>query len=79
MQELVEYIARYIVTKPEEVSATEVEVDDSMTEIQLTVAEEDLGRIIGRRGAIAKNIRTVLRAVSLKKDTNYTLKIIEND
>lgn len=78
MEDLVKYIAQNIVSKPEEVSTELVEDADSF-EIQLNVSEKDLGRIIGRRGIIAKNIRTILKAISLKQDKRYTLKIIEND
>ncbi len=78
MKELVQYITEYIVSKPEEIRIDEVQVSDKEILLELHVAEEDLGRIIGKKGKIAKNIRNVLRAVSLRKGIEYNLKIMES-
>lgn len=79
MKELVQYITEYIVTKPEEIKINEVQISDKEILLELYVAEEDLGRIIGKKGKIAKNIRNILRAISLKKGVEYNLKIMETN
>lgn len=79
MKELVEYISKHIVTKPEEVRIVENSINEKEVTLELYVADEDLGRIIGKKGKIAKNIRNVLRAISLRKGVEYNLKIMETD
>lgn len=79
MKDLVEYIAKSIVTKPEEVKVLENKISDYEIQLELYVAEEDLGRVIGKRGKVAKNIRNILRAISIKESVNYILKIMETD
>ncbi|WP_054252100.1 KH domain-containing protein [Neofamilia massiliensis] len=79
MKDLVEYIAKSIVTKPEEVRVLENKISDYEIQLELYVAEEDLGRVIGKRGKVAKNIRNILRAISIKESVNYNLKIMETD
>lgn len=78
MKELVQYIAEYIVSKPEEIRIEEEEKDNEVL-LKLYVADEDLGRIIGKKGKVAKNIRNVLIAISLRKGKEYHLKIMETD
>ena len=65
MSELVEVIAKALVTKPDEVSVTE-EKDAGTTVVTLRVAAEDMGKIIGKQGRIAKAIRTVVKAATDK-------------
>lgn len=79
MKALVEYIAEYIVTRPEEIRIVEKEISNNEVLLELYVADEDLGRIIGKKGKIAKNIRNILRAISLRKGIEYNLKIMETD
>lgn len=79
MKELVEYIAKYIVTRPDKVEVVEKVVADKEVLLELYVDDIDLGRIIGKKGKIAKNIRNILRAVSLRKGIEYNLKIMETD
>ena len=79
MKELVEYIAKHIVTKPEEIRIVENQIGDKEILLELYVADEDLGRIIGKKGKIAKNIRNILRAISLRKGIEYNLKIMETN
>lgn len=79
MQNLVEYMVKHIVDNPQDVSIKEVQVDDKNIDLELRVNEEDLGRVIGKRGKVAQSIRNVIKAASLKKDMYYNLKIIEND
>lgn len=76
MRELVETIAKALVDDPSQVSATE-ELEEGTTVIKLTVAKEDMGRIIGKEGRTAKAIRTLLNAVSTKDNHKAILKIVE--
>jgi predicted RNA-binding protein YlqC (UPF0109 family) len=76
MKDLVETIARALVDDPGQVRATE-EMEDDTTVIKLTVAKEDMGRIIGKEGRTAKAIRTLLNAVSTKSNKKALLKIVE--
>ncbi|MHC1698287.1 MAG: KH domain-containing protein [Geobacteraceae bacterium] len=76
MKELVEIIAKALVDDPNMVNATE-EMENDTTVIKLTVAKEDMGRIIGKEGRTAKAIRTLLNAVSTKSNKKAILKIVE--
>jgi len=78
MKELVRYLAKAIVDKPEEVIVTEVEGDKTSI-IKLRVAKEDFGLIIGKRGRNAEAIRTILRAAAAKLGKRPTLEIIEEE
>ena len=74
--ELVEYLARKLVEKPDEVKVEEFEEDDANV-IELTVASEDLGRVIGRGGRIARAMRTLVRAGGAHGDRRVLLEIVE--
>ena len=74
--ELVEYLARRLVESPDAVSVKEVEEDGALV-IQLRVATEDLGRVIGRGGRIARALRTLVRAGGAHGDRRVLLEIIE--
>jgi len=76
MKELVTNIARSLVDKPEQVSVAEVEGNQT-TVLELTVAKEDLGKVIGKKGRTAQAIRTILSAVSSKMRKRTVLEIIE--
>jgi uncharacterized protein len=76
MKELVTYIARSLVDKPESVSVAEVEGNQT-TVLELTVAKEDLGKVIGKQGRTAQAMRTILSAVSSKVKKRTVLEIIE--
>ncbi len=76
MKELVTYIARSLVDKPDQVSVAEVEGNQT-TVLELTVAKEDLGKVIGKQGRTAQAIRTILSAVSSKVKKRTVLEIIE--
>ena len=76
MKALVENIAKALVDDPSRVLATEEMEDDTLV-IKLTVAKEDMGRIIGKEGRTAKAIRTILNAVSTKVNNKAVLKIVE--
>ena len=76
MKQLVETIAKALVDDPAQVKATE-DMEEDTTVIKLTVAKEDMGRIIGKEGRTAKAIRTLLNAVSTKDNKKAVLKIVE--
>ncbi len=76
MKELVTYIARALVDKPELVSVAEVEGNQT-TVLELMVAKEDLGKVIGKQGRTAQAMRTILNAVSSKVKKRTVLEIIE--
>ncbi len=76
MKELVVVIAKALVDDPSQVEASE-ELEDDTTVIKLSVAKEDMGRIIGKEGRTAKAIRTLLNAVSTRSNTKVLLKIVE--
>jgi len=75
MGELVKYIAVNLVDKPEEVKV-EVKEGEISTVIELSVAPEDMGKVIGKQGRIAKAIRTVVRAASIKENKKYIVEIL---
>lgn len=76
MGELVKYIAKALVDNPDEVSVTEVEGSQSVI-IELRVAQEDMGKVIGKQGRIAKAIRTVVKAAAIKNDKRVVVEIIQ--
>jgi len=76
LSELVEYIAKSLVDNPDEVSVKEVEGSQSII-IELKVAEEDMGQIIGKQGRIAKAIRTVIKAAAIKENKRVAVEIIQ--
>ena len=76
MKDLVVAIAKALVDDPSKVEASE-ELEDDTTVIKLTVAKEDMGRIIGKEGRTAKAIRTLLNAVSTRNNAKAVLKIVE--
>lgn len=76
-QQFVEYIVKSLVSKPEAV-IIERRIDEKGVLLELTVDPEDLGRVIGKRGATAQSLRTLLRALGTKNDARYNLKIVDN-
>ena len=76
MKELITYIAKALVDKPEEVFVTEIEGEQTSV-IELKVAKEDLGKVIGKQGRTARAIRTILGAASTKLRKRAVLEIIE--
>ena len=74
--ELVEYLARRLVEKPDEVRVEEDEEDGDLV-IRLHVAPEDIGRVIGRGGRIVRALRTVARACGAREDRRVVLEIAE--
>ena len=76
MKEIVEYIARAIVSHPEEVKATEEEDGDGNVIIKLEVHSDDKGKVIGRQGRVAQAMRTLLRVAAVKEDARVSLEIV---
>ncbi|BFR49272.1 KH domain-containing protein [Nitratidesulfovibrio sp. HK-II] len=76
LKELVEYIARSLVDKPEDVHVTEVEGEQTSV-LELKVAKEDLGKVIGKQGRTARAMRTILGAASTKARKRSVLEILE--
>jgi predicted RNA-binding protein YlqC (UPF0109 family) len=74
-RELVEYVARSLVDDPESVTVTEVE-DAEGTVIELHVAEDDMGKVIGRNGSVAKALRTLLKVTAAREGGSVTLEIL---
>ena len=76
MKELIKYIAQALVDKPEEVSVAEV-AGNQTSVLELKVAKEDLGKVIGKQGRTARAMRTILSAASAKIKKRSVLEIIE--
>ena len=77
-QQFVEYIVKTLVNNPDKV-AVDRKIDEKGVLLSLTVDPEDVGRVIGKRGATAQSIRTLLRALGTKNDARYNLKIVNTD
>jgi predicted RNA-binding protein YlqC (UPF0109 family) len=76
LKDLIQYIAGSLVDKPDEVRVTEVEGEQT-TVLELRVAKEDLGKVIGRQGRTARAMRTILGAASSKVQKRCVLEILE--
>ncbi len=76
-QQFVEYVVKSLVSKPDAVKIDR-RIDEKGVLLELSVDPEDLGRVIGKRGATAQSLRTLLRALGTKNDARYNLKIIDN-
>ena len=76
MEELLEYLARSLVDKPDEVRVTRAERDGTVV-LQLRVAEDDVGKVIGKQGRVARALRTLVRASGVKSGERATLEIVE--
>jgi len=76
-EQFVEFIVKSLVGNPDAVSI-ERRIDEKGVLLELTVDPEDLGRVIGKRGATAQSIRSLLRALGTKNEARYNLKIVDN-
>ncbi|AGF79871.1 putative RNA-binding protein (contains KH domain) [Desulfocapsa sulfexigens DSM 10523] len=76
MQELISFIARSLVDKPDDVQVTVTEEDDTIL-VDLVVAKEDLGKVIGKQGRTARAMRSLLSAAAGKEDKKSRLNILE--
>ena len=77
MRELLEFLARSLVEKPDEVEVTEVEEIDGEVVLELEVAEDDLGRVIGRGGRVANALRSVMKAAATREDKRVVVDILD--
>ena len=76
-KDLVEYIVRSIVDHPEDVTVTEISEGGAVT-VELTVADEDMGRVIGKQGRVINSIRSIVQVQAAKAGTHVDLEIIED-
>jgi len=76
MKELIEHIAKALVDLPDEVKVTEIK-GERVSVIELSVAKDDLGKVIGKQGRTAKALRTILTAASTKLNKRSVLEIVE--
>lgn len=77
-QQFVEYVVKELVDNPDQVKVNRIE-DDRGVLLELTVAPDDLGRVIGRHGTTAQSLRNILRALGVKNGARYNLKIVDTD
>ena len=75
MKELVLYIAKNLVDNPDSVSVTEIEGETTV--LELRVAPEDMGKLIGRQGRIAKEIRTIVKSVAQRNGQKVSVEIVD--
>ncbi|HEY8286102.1 MAG TPA: KH domain-containing protein [Chloroflexota bacterium] len=75
MRDLVEYVAQALVSQPDQVRVTEVE-DNGVLVLQLQVAPEDMGKVIGRQGRIANALRSLLKVASMRQGRRCVLEIL---
>ena len=78
MKELVEYLVKALVDKPEEVTINQTE-GESVTILEIRVANDDVGKVIGRDGRIANAIRTITKAAGAKQKRRITVEIMTAD
>lgn len=76
MKELLETIAKSLVDYPDEVSVNELNIDNSIV-LELKVSKDDMGKVIGKQGKIAKAIRTVVKAASVKENKKVVVEIVQ--
>lgn len=77
MKELLEYLARALVDQPDSVRVDEFEEEDGTVVLELTVADDDYGKVIGRGGRTAAALRTVVKAAALKEQRRVFLDIVD--
>ena len=76
MKDLLEFLARSLVDHPEQVRVEESETSDGVL-LRLTVAKEDVGKVIGKQGRIARALRTVVKASAVKDGKQATVEIVD--
>ena len=76
MKELLEFLARSLVDNPDEVRVEETENDDTIV-LRLSVAKDDVGKVIGRQGRVARAMRTVVKASTVKNGKQATVEIVD--
>lgn len=76
MKEVLEIIAKALVDDPEQVNITEINNEDSSITLELRVAENDMGKVIGKQGRIAKAVRTVVKAAASRENKKVSVDIV---
>jgi uncharacterized protein len=79
MKELLEYLARGLVERPDEVRVRETEEDDGSLVLELSVADDDYGNVIGRGGRTAQALRTVVKAAAAKSGRRVFVDIVDTE
>ena len=77
MEDLLEFLARALVDRPDEVSVEGFDEDDGTIVLEIHVADEDVGKIIGRGGRTISSVRTVMRAVASRQDERVLVDVID--
>ena len=77
MEALLEFLARALVDKPDEVSVEGFEEDDGTVVLEISVADDDYGKIIGRGGRTVSSLRTVMRAVASRQDERILVDVVD--
>jgi len=77
VEDLLEFLARALVDKPDEVSVEGFEEDDGTVVLEIHVAEDDVGKVIGRGGRTISSVRTVMRAVASRQDERVLVDVID--
>lgn len=77
MKELLTYVAQNLVDNPDAVSVNQLQTEAGVIVLELRVAPEDMGKVIGRQGRIAKEIRTLIRSVAQRTGTKVTVEIVD--
>ena len=77
MKDLVEYLAKALVDRPDEVSVEEFEEDDGTVVFELTVADDDVGKVIGRNGRTVNALRTVIRAAAVRENRRVLVDVVD--
>ncbi len=77
MRDLLEFLTRSLVENPDEVKVTEVEEVDGEVVLEVEVADEDLGRVIGRGGRVANALRSVMKAAATREEKRVVVDILD--
>jgi uncharacterized protein len=77
MEDLLEFLARALVDKPDEVSVEGFDEDDGTIVLEIHVAEDDVGKMIGRGGRTISSVRTVMRAVASRQDERVLVDVVD--
>ncbi len=77
MRELLEYLARAIVDEPDSVKVAQIDEDDGTVVLELSVADDDYGRVIGRGGRTANALRTIVKAAAVKEHRRVLVDIVD--
>ncbi len=79
MKELLQFLVSNLVEDKEAVAIKETEKDDNNVDVLISVAEEDIGRVIGRQGKIINAIRTLAKAIGIKQGKKYSVEILNGE